>query len=49
MDLLVDPWIPVRAFEERHPQTITLQRLCCSEEKWLLNLPPAAGHLRATR
>ncbi|WP_312980237.1 type I-E CRISPR-associated protein Cse1/CasA [Atlantibacter sp.] len=39
MDLLVDPWIPVRAFEERHPQTITLQRLCCSEEKWLLNLP----------
>ena len=39
MDLLVDPWIPVRAFEERHPPTITLQRLCCSEEKWLLNLP----------
>lgn len=39
MDLLIDPWIPVRSMNSGKPEVISLKQLCCSEDQRSLNLP----------
>ncbi len=39
MNLLTDAWIPVRLLSGGNVQTITLQALCCSPDKWRLSMP----------
>ncbi|WP_305856484.1 type I-E CRISPR-associated protein Cse1/CasA [Balneatrix alpica] len=39
MNLLTDPWIPVRLLEGGPPQTVRLADVLCSDARWLLCLP----------
>ncbi len=39
MNLLTDPWIPVRQQTEAAAQKLTLQQLLCKDEHWELCLP----------
>lgn len=39
MDLLTDPWIPVRPLAGGVPETIGLEQLLCGDQRWQLCLP----------
>jgi len=39
MNLLTDPWIPVRPLGKASAQKLTLRRLLCEDERWELCLP----------
>ena len=39
MNLLTDPWIPVRPQTKASPQNLTLRKLLCGNDKWELCMP----------
>lgn len=39
MNLLTDDWIPVRPLHGGCPSAISLERLLCGNEHWVLRLP----------
>jgi CRISPR system Cascade subunit CasA len=39
MNLLTEPWIPVRLLPAGQPEKITLRRLLCEDDRWELCLP----------